>query len=266
MKKFDKSQLMPERFVKSQRMHRDVLAHHLRWTHLARHWQHWKVVFDVGCGRGCPLAWALYTNRVAPELYVGLDIRSFVPNAQRDDKAYPQSVTNWLRKEGEIPDKDWMCVWDRTSIVNFFTAQNVQQTYGPADVVVCFELLEHMSKELGIELLKCLHTLCLTYKDREPVDLFLSTPVFNGRKAKHHIYEWEYVELEDELLRQGFIVINSWGTFASQRDILPAMSHPEIKLFYKLKDYYSSDVLSILFAPLHAPQSRNVLWHLQKRR
>jgi len=252
-------------------MHRDILAHHLRWTHLAKFWSHWDTVVDVGCGRGTPLAWALYTNRCAPELYVGIDFRSLVPEKERQflfvreenkNKSHIEIITEHLKQEGEIPNKDWMRIWDYIDATDVEEMINVQQTYGPVSAVVCLELLEHMPKEAGIRLLESLHWLA---QGEPKVNVFLSTPVFNGKKAGHHVYEWEYSELRDELDRQGFNVMDHWGTFASQKDLAPVLTEEELIVFHALKWYYSADFLSIIFAPMHPAESRNVLWRLNRK-
>jgi hypothetical protein len=68
------------------------------------------------------------------------------------------------------------------------------------------------------------------------------------------------------LMAENFIIMDKWGTFASQRDIEPEISKHNEDLqhaYEELKRYYDSNLLSILFAPLFPSKSRNVIWHLK---
>ena len=66
----------------------------------------------------------------------------------------------------------------------------------------------------------------------------------------------------------GFKIAKNFGTFASQKDIEPILyetGKSDLTIAYEyLKDYYDSNVLSCLFAPLLPRYSRNVLWVCQK--
>jgi hypothetical protein len=60
-----------------------------------------------------------------------------------------------------------------------------------------------------------------------------------------------------ETFKECFDIERVYGTFASQKDILPKMTINECAMFERLKDYYDSNLLSVLFAPLHPEASRN---------
>ncbi len=59
-------------------IHRDYIAHCLRWTKIAKDLNlggKYKEadIIDVGCGKDMPLARMLMTNRMAPRNYVGIE-------------------------------------------------------------------------------------------------------------------------------------------------------------------------------------------------
>ena len=62
----------------------------------------------------------------------------------------------------------------------------------------------------------------------------------------------------------GLEVQEVYGTFASQCDIEGVLDTSEHSTYSKLKEYYDSNLLSCLFAPLHPEYSRNCLWVLSK--
>ena len=70
-------------------------------------------------------------------------------------------------------------------------------------------------------------------------------------------------DLEHLLITSRFNILSRWGTLANQADIEPRLKGDSLQRAYKyLKDYYDSDLLAILFAPLFPKYSRNVLWKL----
>lgn len=235
MNNFNKTQLYIDKATERGIVHRDYLAHTLRWTHVLKHAKVGMKVLDIGCGVNLPLAMTLYTNRYKPERYLGLELRTDVfppapfPFTWNVFKGF--DVTNerhWLKEY--IFNEKW-------------------------DIAVCFEVLEHMEKPHGIALLNNIAML-------DPhTEIFFSTPCFNGSKAANHIYEWRYEELKNELA-QRFRIKAHYGTFASQADILPVATDYELAIFNELKKYYDSNLLAILLAPLHPERSRNCLWHM----
>jgi cyclopropane fatty-acyl-phospholipid synthase-like methyltransferase len=231
---YNKTQLYIDKATDRGIVHRDYLAHTLRWTHVLKHARMGMKILDVGCGVNMPLAMTLYTNRYKPEIYCGLDIREdFQPPAEFP---FPLDLRGGFditseEKWRELGTRQW-------------------------DLVTCLEVIEHMDKTHGQLLLDNLSLL--------PTDttIFLSTPCYNGSKAANHIYEWEYEELRDEL-QDAFTVEEHFGTFASQRDILPVASEAERTVFNDLKRYYDSNLLAILLAPNHPSASRNCIWRLR---
>jgi len=196
-------------------------------------------LLDVGCGMNTPMAMTFYVNKFRPSLYVGVDIRAKFKYTQ-DDFPFPYKKQSYF---------------DCTDSMNWVDLYN---EYGEEwDMVTCFEVIEHMSKESGLALLENMANFCGGTR------IFLSTPCFNGSKAANHVYEWGYTELKEEL-ENDFIIEEHYGTFASQRDIKSDLcDHGLIKCFEDLHRYYDSNVLSVIFAPLFPARSRNVIWRLR---
>ncbi len=98
--------------------------------------------------------------------------------------------------------------------------------------------------------------------------LLLSTPVYDSSvgAAKNHIInneigEYEYNELKNHLEQIGFDILKTWGTFASQKDYKKLMQNTPLESIYnRLHEYFDSDILSNIMAPLFPEQSRNVMW------
>ena len=125
-------------------------------------------------------------------------------------------------------------------------------------VITCFEMLEHNSPAKVLKILDNIYQASENF-----TTIFISTPCFNGKAAANHINEMTYEFLESLLITRGFNIISRWGTFASQKDIEPRLKGESLQFAYEcLKDYYDSNLLSILFAPLFPKYSRNVLWKL----
>jgi len=216
-------------------IHRDYLAHMLRWTHAIKHCKYKCKVLDVGCGNGM-LAQVLYVNKFRPD-YVGTDIRkSMIEDAEK--RQLHESVRFYCSDITKTP----LDVSDNT-----------------VDLMVCFEVMEHIPEYSADYVLREMAR-CL----KPDGVLLLSTPNYDGKhKAGNHIHEYWYDELA-VLLKRFFTIENTYGTFASQKYIEPVLTEDERKVWSKLSEYYDSNMFSVLFAPLHAKQSRNILWQLKK--
>ena len=73
------------------------------------------------------------------------------------------------------------------------------------------------------------------------------------------IQELTYDEMKN-LLDERFEIIEHFGTFASQRDYKHLLSDKGKEIFDKLSNYYDSNLVSVIFAPLVPQFSRNVIW------
>lgn len=250
--RFNTTQLDTQRASRRQTLHRDVLAHHLRWTHIAKFWKGDKRVLDIGCGIDAPLCWALYSNGVKPKEYVGVDFRESVIKYNKENLKVSFPTTFLAVDSVNNPE----LILNNPKLFSFDKKGKFQKY----DIVTCFEVIEHVPKEDGIKLLKNLSTF-ITPNGK----LFLSTPCYDGKhKAANHIYEWRYIELKEELEKY-FNIEAVFGTFASQIDLVDYLTPRETELFEKLKDYYESNMLSVLFAPLYPAQSRNCIWRLSRK-
>jgi hypothetical protein len=121
-----------------------------------------------------------------------------------------------------------------------------------------FEALEHMEPDMGRRVLEHIQKFM-----EEDTTFFLSTPCYNGvNKADNHVYEWAYHELREQLETLNYNIVNVWGTFASIKDYKPLLTNGALQMFEQLREYYDSNVLSIIFAPMFPANSRNAIWQL----
>ena len=103
----------------------------------------------------------------------------------------------------------------------------------------------------------------LTSKDAR---FFISTPCWNRTDcAANHVNEMLYESLGAGFERHGFVIENVYGTFASIRDYEHLLRGANLdSVFQQLREYYDTNFLSCIFAPLFPAQSRNCLWELSK--
>ena len=222
-------------------VHRDYIAHTLRWTHVLKHAKLGQRWLDLGCG-DAPLAMTLYTNKYAPKVYTGVDIRSGVVAAAEAKLAVASKKFNV-----ELVVADLCKEFDKVP----------KHMY---DVVCCFEFVEHIPPRQLRPFLRNVQT-----RMGKKTMFFLSTPCYDGRsKAGNHVKEYTYEELR-KVLDSEFTIEAVYGTFASQRDVVPAMTPAEQEVFASMHEYYDSNLLSIMFAPMHPAESRNAIWRLRKK-
>ena len=259
-KSVDKTYLSVDQAEKRGFIHRDYLAHCLRWSHVCKCLYQKKlyesaIILDVGCGRELPMAKMLYSSRLIPRHYFGVDVGPIEDQACRaiGNGKFPHTVfenTNLL----ELQIKDICEVSNRVQEWGKDVAPNI---------VTCFEVLEHVEPKMMIAMLK--HLRAITSDDCR---FFFSTPCWNRIDcADNHVNEMTYEALGSVFERCGFIIQNVYGTFASIRDYetQPYMMQYQ-KLFQELRAYYDSNFLSCIFAPLFPAQSRNCLWELKKNK
>lgn len=216
-------------------VHRDYFAHSLRWSYAIRQAKYKMRVLDMGCARA-PLLEALYRNKFCP-VYRGVDVSK---------KQLEEAAKLETNCQAEL---FWMDA----------TEERVPLPDGWAELECCFEMAEHVPEEKLPAVLDELERL-LSPKGK----LLLSTPNFNGSAAGNHVREYTFEEME-KLLAPRFEIEACYGTFASQKDLEPKLSLAEEEVWSLLKDYYDSNVFSVLFAPAHPEESRNVLWRCSKR-
>lgn len=233
--KYNKTQLNIGNSQQRLIIHRDHIVHTTRFGHVFKYLKkgkEGKVILDVGCGDK-QLAMAIYTNKYGStiEHYHAVDLR---------DKDPIENFTPTFKVTMHQQD-----VTDELPNVN-------------PEIVVCFEVIEHMSKEKGLILLDRLEAVV-----RPGVTLLLSTPCYDEvNMAANHIYEWKFNELKEELAKR-FSIGPVYGTFMHTRnmeDVLSEWIKPET--IQKLREYFDTNFLSPMFAPLVPEHSRNAMWTL----
>lgn len=230
-------------------IHRDYIAHCFRWTHVAKRLyerQQWRTarILDVGCGRELPFAKLLYSSKLKPEMYYGVDAGPI--NDEDCSK---------LAGTGTFPNT----LYENCDFLSI-TDEDIHSK--PMTHIICFEMLEHIEPAHMIKVLrhmqKCAGVGCT---------FFLSTPCWNMIDcAGNHVNEIKYAALGAVFEALNFHVENVYGTFASIRDyehLLPTSGLGDLtKLFTALREYYDTNVLSCILAPYFPAQSRNCLWEL----
>lgn len=244
------TQLDPYQALERQIEHRDQLAHLFRWTHILKVMRIGDTVTDFGAGTANLLE-TLYRNRFKAAHYIGLEIKRSTVEAAKEkfkDVEWAQFHTVDLVKEP----------------LEFFDAL-------PKSKHVCsFEVLEHVGKVNG----QAFVDRFAACGDKDSI-YYLSTPNYDPKvgAAGNHTYdsgdgngvqpqEFTHEEIAS-LIAPKFDVIEKFGTFASQSDYKALLSPSQKEMFDKLSEYYSSNIIAILFAPLFPEQSRNTLWKMR---
>ena len=237
-------------------IHRDYIAHALRWTHVIKRLYERKTwetarILDVGCGRELPMAKLLYSSKLIPASYIGVDIG-------------PVNDEDFQKLKGEMALRTQ--IFENQNFLELLAGDIAGDNAGPewktklANIVTCFEVLEHVEPRMMMDMLE--HMKALTTDDAR---FFISTPCWNRTDcAANHVNEMLYESLGTAFERHGFVVENVYGTFASIRDYEHLLNPEQKKMFDNLRQYYDSNFLSCVFAPLFPAQSRNCLWELKK--
>jgi len=238
-------QLGPRGFI-----HRDYLAHCLRYSHVAKYLlqkgkRHLTAhVLDVGCGKEAPLARLMYSMRLTHTTgsYTGVDYVK-VP--------WPWVIgANTTRfKFKSFGESDF--AYDDIPL---------RKSY---DIISCFEVLEHVEPRHAFDMLTRMGDL-LKMKGGTA---FISTPVYSPREgaAGAHVNEMSYAAMRLLIDLAGFKVDGHWGTFASQKDYKKLLSPAQAEVFQQLNCYYDNTIIACMFAPLFPEQSRNVIWQLSMK-
>ncbi len=199
------------------------------------------------------MARMLYSNRLIPKHYVGVDANKFEIPEMLQGKKIPIAI--W--------EKTDFCALDVADVSMPIETPEKELTFSRPNIVVNLEVLEHLQPEHTRRMLQ--HFLKITSQD---CHYFISTPCWDQvNAAENHLSEVRVDALGSLLEDLGYHIEGMWGTFASQKDYKPIMEErfPGItKIFEKLSDYYDSTVLSFTFAPLFPMESRNCLWHLTR--
>lgn len=242
---FDRSSLRANAHGKW--VHRDYGAHFFRWGFAGRFVDGTKRVLDVGCGPDCPLVDTLTMPRNSvPRSYLGVDFNGEPRNHPRRQWATFRWGFDFTTRYQEL-----MVLADPDS-----------GQVGPDDgydVIVCFEVIEHMRREDGDALLAGIN-----YLLANGGVALVSTPVFDGKAAANHLHEWTIPELQSAIEQAGLVVRDRFGTFASQPAIRKVASRVEQDFMDRIARYYSGEVISCFLAPLYPDASRNNVWVLER--
>ena len=249
MTKYNTTQLDVDKDFENLMFHRDRFAHYFRWTHVSKCIRTRKHnILDIGCGSGNMLK-VLFTNRIMPKQYVGLDFKKSMVNKMNKEWSHKQDKYDISFKQCDI-------VKNRLSNIAGITNW---------DFITCFEVLEHIGKK---NINKALKNIATQMSDK--TKLFISTPVYDPKvgAASNHIVdgvigEFKFNELKKHLEKH-FTIESVHGTFASQKDVKPVLTNAELTVYNSMKEFYDVDMLSIMFAPMHPEQSRNCFWILTK--
>lgn len=257
-------------------IHRDYIAHCLRWTHVAKHLQKaYKTarVLDIGCGVDLPLARLLYSSRLIVEDYVGVEYNKsskfktepfhtgkFPMSAYGSiDFANPNQVIIANPPEGsKLTDNR----------VNWYGGDNEQAFHRLPNTFVSFEMLEHIEPGHARAVMRKVHEMMVACREDtgdDPIGFF-STPCWSERvgAAANHVNEMTYMALGAMFEDLGFVIENVAGTFASQTDYKAQLiADGHAKTYEAMAKHYDSNYLATIFAPLYPSLSRNALWTLR---
>jgi 2-polyprenyl-3-methyl-5-hydroxy-6-metoxy-1,4-benzoquinol methylase len=227
-------------------IHRDYIAHCLRWTHVAK-WmgnpKHRKDcrLLDIGCGKDVPLAKMLMTSRMASDglEYVGIDYNKLeMPKAFENTKFKPTLIGSVAFPDVQLPHEKY-------------------------DVITCFEVLEHVEPLHAYKMVTAMRNLL-----SDDGVAFISTPVYDEKvgAADNHVNEMSYAVMKLMIENNDLEIDGHYGTFASIKDYKEMIEKDDLDvLFDRLRDYYDSNYLATIFAPLYPHRARNVLWRVKKR-
>lgn len=212
-------------------VHRDYAAHFFRWCFISRFVDNDTTVLDVGCGVDRMMVRVLTQNlKTVPRRYLGVDLNDVRPL----DRA-------WAETRGNL---DFTRRW---------------RSLGTFDVVMCLEVIEHMSVVSGRRLLRGLRGCC-----RPSGTIFLSTPV-RHKQAANHIHEYKIDELRREIERAGLRVMARYGTFGRVPELMKVCTPVERTLMDDLGVFLSYEVLACFLAPKYPDASSNNVWLLKRR-
>lgn len=247
---YNKTALDPEATFERHVFHRDQFAHYLRWTHILKEAKIGESIVDFGCGKGHLLE-VFYRNKFKQKSYVGLDIRE-------------ETIEKCKDKFDQVP-------WAKFYAVDL-VKPSIDLSQFNGDKVCCFEVLEHVGKQnadVFLENFKACGNNNATY--------YLSTPNFDpevGAAANHtfdagdergyDVQEFGHFELE-QILSKHFDIVKKFGTFASMKDYKYLMNSWQKEMFNALKEYYDSNLMSVIMAPFFPENARNTLWVLKRK-
>lgn len=268
-KSIDNTHLPAKNYIQRQILHRDILAHHLRWTHVAKYARklnRYKTakVLDIGCGIDVPLARMFYTNRTAVKHYVGVDYNNPSKFDVINFGKMPVDIYGGINFPDDVyfgSDTDWKYA------IN--TGPNNLEYFHSPNIIVCFEMIEHIEPGHAREVLSTIGRLLRrTQNAGEEAVAFISTPCYDAHvgAAANHVSEITRDALGATIEDLGFRIDGCWGTFASMKDykdkFFADYGDAACSIWKRLNDYYDSNYIATIFAPMYPEFSRNNLWEI----
>lgn len=230
-REFDQTQLKLAQF--KYQAHKDYLGHILRWGFASNFVNRNSRILDVGCGQEMPFARSLggANPNSVPELYVGVDLNK-IPAPVKRKGFRVHDEFNFVKNYEELAFE-----------------------YDLFNLIVNFEVFEHMKMSHARNLLKGINDLLA-----ENGIFIFSTPVYcsSFKQANNHINEVTKAEVEEELHRAGFKIINQFGTFGNWNDIKKVATKEEIELQKTLGEFYGNELLGCFLSPKYPEAARNI--------
>lgn len=226
-------------------LHRDYSAHFFRWSFARRFITSKDNVLEIGCGEDKPLS-KILTGGAAAHVnhYTGVDLNKLKPSASQR-----------LTFIGEFNFvEDWKKLKD-----------HVTPPEGGYDVIVHFEVIEHMLVKHGVNLLKGCYALL-----KPGGVMLMSTPCYDGvRHAANHCHEYTVPELQAMVEKVGFKIERRYGTFTDIKHIGKTPTDrcstaAILEVRKALSEYFDNDAISNIFGPLYPDHARNNLWKIRK--
>ena len=244
-------------------IHRDYIAHCLRWSHVAKYVgtsgrYRTTRVLDVGCGVDLPLARLLYSSRLIVQEYVGVDYNR--PEKFKMDMFHTGKMP--VSAYGDVDAaKDISLVVDEESTTPITHYRVGDDFHRLPNVITSFEVMEHIEPEHCRRMLFKIGQLMGNSNDSVA---FLSTPCYDAHTgaAANHVSEITYQAFGALLEDLGFAIEGVWGTFASQKDYKHLLTGDLATAFTRLSEYYDSNYVATIFAPMFPAQSRNACWQI----
>lgn len=223
-------------------IHRDYIAHCLRWSHFIKYISQSKryetaTIVDIGCGRELPLAKTMYSSRFIPAKFHAVDVGPI--NADAISAFH----------SGKFPIE----FHPKTDFIRWAMGRE-----NSADFITCFECLEHVEPK---HMLAILDAIRIVLKPGGVA--FISTPCWDVVScAANHVNEMRYEALGAVFEENGFVIQEVFGTFASIREYEPHLAPGHREAFNDLRGYYDVNLLACIFAPFYPQYSRNCLWQV----
>lgn len=251
-------------------IHRDYIAHCLRWSHVIKNMQRNYAsakILDIGCGKDVPLAKSLYSSRLIVKHYIGIDW-----NHHHTFDLSPFHTGKFpIDTFGRVDfasDNVWFDNTDDGLPGINIRGENREDFFYLPNTLVSFEVMEHIEPaHVRAMLIKARTILNLSRAAGESPVFYLSTPNYdeNVGAAGNHVNEMRHDALGWLIEECGLQIQAEHGTFASMRDYkhkLFSDYEGSQKLFDNLADYYDVNYLATIFAPLYPVEARNCLWTL----